>query len=294
MRGSHPERSLERLVAEAVRPRTGEVLVAAVSGGPDSVALAALLAHGAAPAGAHVVVAHVNHGARPGSDQDEAVVLALGSTLGLRVVTRRLEPGPAGEARLRRGRYAALGEIARNVGARRIFTAHQAEDQTETVLLALFRGTGPAGLAGMPPVRRLGAGLSLERPLLAATKAQLTAYALARRLPFALDPTNESPGYRRNAVRRALGDLRGSFPGLDAAVARWAAIARQERAGAEPALIRRDLRAELAAALGDARDLTFERLDAAARSVAERRPGRHFLRPGVELVVRPRRQGPRA
>jgi len=246
VRGARPGRALESALRERVRAESGEVLVAATSGGPDSAALAALLAGAAEASGARLVLAHVNHGVRPGAWQDEAVVLALGATFGARVVCAGLEPGPSDEARLRAGRYARLAELTRAAGGRRLFTAHHAEDQTETVLLALFRGSGPAGLAGMPAARRLSAGLTLERPLLDVPRSALWAYAAARHLPVARDPSNAEAGYRRNALRRVLADLRRTFPHLDEAVARHAAIARGERDGSEREALRRRLRGSFA------------------------------------------------
>jgi hypothetical protein len=80
--------------------------------------------------------------------------------------------------------------------------------------------------------------------------------------------------------------LRGIFPGLDAAVARCAAIAREEGSGSERAALRARLREELTAATGHSRDMTYERLDAVARALEGRRPGRHFVREGVEVTIR--------
>jgi tRNA(Ile)-lysidine synthase len=290
VRGAHPERALEQHVCERVAARPAETLLAAVSGGPDSAALAALLARCAERAGARLVLGHVNHGTRPGAWQDEAVVLALGAALGARVVAASLDPGPAGEARLRAGRYARLIDLARAVGAVRVFTAHHAQDQTETVLLALFRGTGAQGPAGMAPVRPLAAGLSLERPLLGVSRAALAAYCVERHLPYALDPSNDDVAFRRNALRHALEDLRPVFPGLDEAVSRYAEIVRDERSPAERGSLRRELREAIVAATGDGRDVSFERLEAAARALERERPGRHFLRSGLSLeIVRTRR-----
>jgi tRNA(Ile)-lysidine synthetase-like protein len=284
MRRARPGAALETLVAENVGVSAGETLLAAVSGGPDSVALAALLADVARRADARVVLGHVNHGLRPTSWQDEAVVLALGAALHVRVVAVSLPEGPSDEARLREERYAALVGMARDLNAARIFTAHHVRDQAETVLLALFRGTGPAGLAGMPPVRTLAEGIVLQRPLLGVEPADLAAYRAARHLPYALDPSNADLGYRRNAVRAALEDLRSAFPHLDAAVARCASIARDERAGEPRAAARAELRAALEASVGT-RDISFERLDAAARALERGDRGRHFLRRGVELHI---------
>jgi tRNA(Ile)-lysidine synthetase-like protein len=284
MRRARPGAALETLVAENVGVSAGETLLAAVSGGPDSVALAALLADVARRADARVVLGHVNHGLRPTSWQDEAVVLALGAALHVRVVAVSLPEGPSDEARLREERYAALVGMARDLNAARIFTAHHVRDQAETVLLALFRGTGPAGLAGMPPVRTLAEGIVLQRPLLGVEPADLAAYRAARHLPYALDPSNADLGYRRNAVRAALEDLRSAFPHLDAAVARCASIARNERAGEPRAAARAELRAALEASVGT-RDISFERLDAAARALERGDRGRHFLRRGVELHI---------
>lgn len=281
MRGARPGVALVAHVAAELALRPGETLVCAVSGGSDSVALAVLAAAAAEVAHATVVLAHVNHALRPSAWQDEAVTYAVAARLGVRAVARSLRPGPADEARLRDERYAALVEIARACGAGRIATAHHARDQTETVLLALFRGTGPAGLAGMAARRTLAPGVSLERPLLAIEPDALAAIVARLGLPVARDPSNADPAYRRNAVRSALADLRPSFPGLDAAVARAAAIAASEDANDRHAAVRRELRALLGE---DARDVGSERLDAATKAVA-RGARRIFLRRGVELVV---------
>jgi tRNA(Ile)-lysidine synthase TilS/MesJ len=139
----------------------------------------------------------------------------------------------------------------------------------------------------MQPLRRLGK-LTLVRPLLGTAHGDLVAYCAGRLLPYALDPTNDDLTYRRNAVRAALAELRRSFPGLDAAVARCAAIARDERAGSERAALRRRLREELDLATGQVRDVTYERLDAVARALERRRPGRHFVSRGVEVTIRRR------
>ena len=285
MRGTRPFAALETDLAARVAMAAGETLVVATSGGPDSVALAALLAPVARACGGALVLAHVNAGLRANAWQDEAVTLSLGASLGVRVVAVSLPNGSADEARLRDERYAALDGIARDANASRIVTAHHAGDQTETVLLALLRGAGPNGLTGMAPQRALASGTIVLRPLLGCEPETLRAYVAAHHLPYAVDPTNGDLAYRRNAVRAALETLRPSFPHLDASVARCAAILREERDRMPRAEQRARLREAIVEATGDARDLSFERLDAAARALERGTPGRHFLRRGVELIV---------
>lgn len=287
MRGAHPERALEQHVAERVNARAGETLLAAVSGGADSVALAALLSAHAAQAGASVVLAHVNHRVRASCAQDEALVLSVGATLRARVLTRLLPEGSADEARLREERYAALSAMAREVGARRVFTAHHAQDQTETVLSSLFRGAGPQALRGMPARRALDGDLTLERPLLRAGREELTAYCARKHLPVVFDASNLDERYRRNALRAALATLRESFPHLDEAVARCAQIASDEAEETTRArlrtFVRERLREELPRGNG-LRDISFTRLDAVAQALEAGRSGRHFLKPGVHAL----------
>ena len=113
----------------------------------------------------------------------------------------RLAPGDRNEALLREARYASLLECARRAGSTVVATAHHAEDQSETVLLALFRGTGPDGIAGMRVRRELAEGIDLARPLLAVPSDVLRQACHVRALPYAVDPTNADLGRRRNAVR---------------------------------------------------------------------------------------------
>ena len=291
MRGAKPTAALETAVERDLALAPGETIVVAISGGPDSIALGALATHAARTARARVVLAHVNHGVRSRAWQDEAVVVALATSLAragdatVRLAIRALAPGPADEARLRVGRYAALVDIARNTGATRVATAHHARDQTETVLLALFRGTGPDGVAGMAPERALADDVRLVRPLLRIDPLELRAYCAIHHHAFALDPSNADTALRRNAVRALLEEARPHFPGLDEAVARFAEIARQDREAKPRAALRRELRAELRAAVGEANDVSFERIDALARALESGGRGRHFVRRGVEAIV---------
>ncbi len=276
MRGARPGAALDVEVARVLDLPSGSGLVVACSGGSDSVALAALLARWAPTREVTLTIAHVNHGLRASAWQDECVVLSVGARLGIPVRIAALEPGGDDEASLRDGRYAALAAIARAAGAVAVATAHTAEDQTETVLLALFRGTGLDGLAGIPVQRPLEPGITLVRPLLRIPRPELIAEVRRAALPIACDPTNADRRYRRNAVRAALGDLRESFPGLDRAVARCAEIVRDDLDDVPIARRRRALRTVLAERR---QDIPFERIEALLRA---RPSARVFLKSGFD------------
>lgn len=280
MRGARPGKFLDTRVRRAVRFVPGSTVLVAVSGGPDSVVLAAVVDRIAREDGFECVFAHVNHGLRPSAGQDECVVLSVGARLERAVRVASLTPGADDEATLRAARYAALERIARETGAVRIATAHTAEDQTETVLLALFRGAGLDGLGGMAPLRPLAPGLELARPFLRVRRTELRRELMRLALPYAIDPTNAETRYRRNALRARLDDLRADFPHLDGAVARCAEIVRAERAGDDRARARRDLRERLRER-DVLRDIPFERIEAALDAAPE---GRVFLKPGIETI----------
>jgi tRNA(Ile)-lysidine synthase len=279
MRGARPGAFLDTRVRRVLRVPPHSTVVVATSGGPDSVVLAAVLDRIGRAGDFSVVLAHVNHGLRASGWQDECVVLSLGARLD-RPVRIAAVTASDDEAALRDARYAALEAIARDCGAGVIATAHCAEDQTETVLLALFRGSGLDGLGGMTPRRPLAEGIDLVRPFLRVTHAELQAELRRIGLPYALDPTNELARYKRNALRARLDDLRADFPQLDASVARCAEIVRAERSGDERARARNDLRDRLRKR-DLLRDIPFERIEAALDAAPD---ARVFLKPGVEVV----------
>jgi tRNA(Ile)-lysidine synthase len=279
LRGAKPERALDALVRKAVTFEPGQTVLLACSGGPDSVALASVLDRVAREDGFDVHLAYVNHGRRESAWQDECVVLSVGARLGRPVATLSVMASGDAEAALRDARYAALMACARRAGSTTIATAHTAEDQTETVLLALFRGTGLDGLAGIAPSRALDGDARLVRPLLRATHEELAAELRRSALPYAIDPTNAELRYRRNALRAALDGLRDEFPQLDRAVARCAQIVRDEISDPERATARRELRERLRSH-GDLRDIPFERIEA----VLDAHPGgRVFIKPGLTI-----------
>lgn len=262
MRGARPERALDLHVKRYVTIEPGKTVLAACSGGPDSVALVSLLDRAARRDGFGLAVGHVDHAARASSGQDACVALSIGARLGRPVFVATLTPGDTDEATLRDRRYAALATLAQSAGAAAIATAHTAEDQTESVLLALFRGSGLDGLGGIAPERRFANGLRLLRPLLRLTHDDLREELHRSWLPYAIDPTNADAVYRRNALRPQLAALRADFPHLDRAIARCAEIVRDERAGTPRGLARRALRDRLRER-GDLQDIPFERIEAA-------------------------------
>jgi tRNA(Ile)-lysidine synthase len=229
-------------------------------------------------------MAYVNHGTRASAWQDECVVLRLGAAFGVPVRVAVLDGTARDESSLRDARYAALTRIAREEAAGAIATAHHREDQSETVLLALFRGAGPDGLAGMRARRALEPGIDLARPLLKCGEAELRYACQTHALPYAVDPTNADAGIRRNAVREALGALRPLFPGLDAAIARTADVLSEELAGTRRAELRRRVRETLAEEAG-LRDVDFQHVEAAVRAMERGRSGRFHMKKSVILSV---------
>lgn len=284
MRGARPEREIERAIETAGIVRNGERVLIACSGGPDSVALASALHAVARPMSLHLAMAYVNHGQRASAWQDECVVLEIAARYELPLHVSAMAAPARDEQSLREARYAALLEAAHRRNCSVIATAHHAEDQSETVLLALLRGAGPDGLRGMPARRPLDGGVDLARPLIGVSSDELRAYCHARALPYAVDPTNAQPALRRNAVREALAALRPLFPGLDEAVARAASLLSDEHDDTERAHLRRTLRRRLADE-AELRDVDFEHVEAAVRALEEGRTGVFYMKPGVSLRI---------
>jgi tRNA(Ile)-lysidine synthase len=194
-------------------------MVVAVSGGADSLALLRALDAARDPrAPLPLVLAHLNHQLRGReSDADEEFVAELHTQLSaagrtnlflchtrLDVATRARAEGVNLEALARRERYRWLAEVARSWGIRWIATGHTANDQAETVLHRLLRGTGLRGLRGIAPRRELEPGLALVRPLLQATRADIVAFLHELGQPYREDTTNSDLSYTRNRIRHEL------------------------------------------------------------------------------------------
>ena len=162
---------VERRLARWIKQGVGKTWVVAVSGGSDSVGMLRVLRHLARPLGLSLCVAHLDHGVRGAEARaDAAFVDALASSLGLPFVLGCWQPTRAGhfESDARRARYDWLTEVAQQRGASVIAVGHTSDDQAETILHRVIRGTGPRGLAGIPARRELSSSprLTLVRPCL--------------------------------------------------------------------------------------------------------------------------------
>lgn len=211
----------------------------AVSGGADSVALLrAMVACKQRIGGSgQLYVAHVNHRLRGrAADEDQAWVVALCEALGTPVKTagedvssRAREEGDGWEAAARNARYDFFRGTAEQLGARYVATAHTADDQIETVLHRIVRGTGLSGLAGIPMHRPLSPTVTVVRPMLRVYRNEVLDYLRAISQGFRIDATNVDSTYLRNRTRHdLLPKLRAAFnPAVDQALLRLAEQARQ-------------------------------------------------------------------
>ncbi|SFJ99859.1 tRNA lysidine(34) synthetase TilS [Methylocapsa palsarum] len=271
-------------------------ILLAVSGGPDSVALMLLAADwararaGALPA---LEVATVDHALRPASRVEAETAARWAGALGLPheiLVWEDAKPAARLQELAREARYGLLFSHAARIGADVVATGHHADDQAETILFRLLRGSGLSGLAGMAIARERG-GFILSRPLLGLAKADLLAVCESKSHPFISDPSNQNPAFARTGLRMLAERL--APEGLDRTallrLGRRAARAEQALAGRtgevraalparrEPGLFHADasslarepeeivlrlLALEIRAAAGGARPLRLDRLEA--------------------------------
>jgi tRNA(Ile)-lysidine synthase len=185
-----------RLRATSLVPERAHVTVA-LSGGLDSVVLLDLLQSLAQRWSWTISAAHFDHRMRENSSHDAMWVRQHCEERGVECRLGRAQTVPAGEAAARDLRYAFLDEARLELGSELLATAHQADDQAETVLFRLLRGTGLAGLGGIPARRSPG----IVRPLLPYWRREIQEYAHGRRLEYLDDPTNRDPSFARNRIR---------------------------------------------------------------------------------------------
>jgi tRNA(Ile)-lysidine synthase len=216
-----------------------------VSGGADSMALLRALLQLKADigGGGELFVGHVNHQLRgEESHADEAWLRNECERLELRLVVERVETvqqaaddGDGVEAAAREGRYRALTRMAEGAGARYVAIAHTRDDQVETVLHRLLRGTGLRGLAGMPPSRVLSPSVTLVRPLLACWRSDVLEYLAAIGQSHRQDATNEAVRFTRSRLRHELlPELRRNYNAdVDEALLRVAELAGEAQVAIE-------------------------------------------------------------
>lgn len=228
--GPHPAvADVRRAVREALADvGDGELVLVACSGGADSLALAAALGFVAPRAGLKAGLLTVDHQLQEGSAARAETVAALAPALGLdHAEIRTVDVGTTGgpEAAARDARYAALAEAADQLQAAAVLLGHTRDDQAETVLLGLARGSGLRSLSGMAPVTG-----RYRRPLLSLSRATTVAACAALGLSPWDDPHNEDPRYTRVRVRtRVLPLLESELgPGVSEALARTADLARDD------------------------------------------------------------------
>ncbi len=216
--------------------------VVACSGGPDSTAVLVAVARARGAGSGAVIAACFDHGLRPPAETalDRAAVESVARQLGVRAVGGSAseqpvtESGGGVEAAARDARYRWLAGVCREAGARWCITGHTLDDQAETVLLRLARGTGTTGVAAMAPcapwpLADCGEGLSVVRPLLETRREAVMAYLDALGIEARSDPTNELTAFDRNRVRhRVLPELRAINPRAEEALSRFAAFARRD------------------------------------------------------------------
>jgi tRNA(Ile)-lysidine synthase len=305
----------------------GREILIAVSGGVDSTVLAHALRELDQEFQLKLSIGHVNHGLRGSeSEADEAAVRDLAGELGVPVYVARVDPEslrcgrssrerPTLQEAARTLRYRALRRLAEQAAAARIATAHNADDQAETVLLRLLRGSGPDGLGGIPERSPDG---RIVRPLLRVARSEIVAFARERRIAWREDSSNRQLRYARNRLRArwlpglarefnprlltAIGDLAeaqrrdsewiGSLVEREAAAriaseGSWLRIDSKSWEGLPEALARRLARRALEHC-GAGRHVSRVHLERMLAFLGSARPGSHIELPGGVRLVRER------
>ena len=199
-------KAIENTIAEfnMVLPR--ETLIIGVSGGPDSIALLNIIYHNFAKQfGLKIHVAHLHHGLRgKESDSDAVFVNKVSSQLGLPCTVLKIDIAALAKRKKmtieeagRYARYDFFNKLADKIGATKILVAHNSDDNVETFLMRIIRGSGPKGLEGIPPVNG-----RIARPLIRVSKKQILDYCKVNSISYVIDSSNSETKYFRNFVRR--------------------------------------------------------------------------------------------
>ncbi|MEM7436116.1 MAG: tRNA lysidine(34) synthetase TilS [Myxococcota bacterium] len=191
---------VHRTLVERALVTQGDHVLVACSGGPDSTVLLHVLHRLRREVGITMCTASIDHGLRAESADEVERVRALANELGVPFATKRItvaKEGASVQGRARALRYEALRELAAEARATRIAVGHTLDDQAETVLARLLRGSGIRGLRGIEPRREDG----VVRPLIDCRRSEVLAYAAASGLSFVVDPSNQVTAFERVRIR---------------------------------------------------------------------------------------------
>ena len=294
-------------------PFSGETVVVAVSGGADSVSLLLAL-HDLVKRkklGHRIVAAHFNHRLRGvGSDADEEYVRHLATTLGVELAVGHASDLTNGnlEQNARNARYNFLAHTAENLHAFAVVTGHTINDQAETFLMNLIRGSGPDGLSGMKPIRALISDVALIRPLLSwAKRLDTEGFCHECDIEYRYDTMNEDTSYRRVRIRKILLPLLKDFnPRIVDTLAQTATLmaniavteTSEDAKSKKDCLLLKDLklldsnerqntvRTWLRQCRGTARGLELKHIEAVGRLVLSTKSGRAAELPGGARVIK--------
>lgn len=297
-----------------IEPR--EKVLVGVSGGPDSIALLHLLCAISSELDLKLYVFHLNHKMRgKEADKDARFVEKLAQKMRLPVIIRSFDvPAFIKETKLspqegaRQIRLKLLEETADEIKAQKIALGHQADDQVETFLIRLVKGSGPEGLRGIPPVRG-----RLIRPLIEISREEIETYLDQKKISYRLDATNQETRYLRNKIRRELVPVLKNYnPNLRENLLQLISLLRDEQAfleaelihwfpaeqspteklslplvyfiGVPPALIRLFLRQQIARVKGNLKDIEFKHIEPVVAFLGGRVPSVELDLPGGILV----------
>ena len=227
-------KTVTKTIFECQMLRKNDTVLVGVSGGPDSIALLNILMELKSELAITVHVAHLNHGIRgKESDEDAEFVLKTADHLGLEchiekinVPEFRKKHKLSLEHAARRVRYSFFDRLMARYHYDKIALGHHLDDNAEMILMALFRGSGPLGLSGIPPVREG----RIIRPLIRVTRADINAYLSARGIRYVIDASNADAHHLRNKIRQGLLPmLKADYnPSIAASLTRMAGILRSE------------------------------------------------------------------